>query len=148
MNVITTTPAKTVASTGSRKPRRTKLVVAGVSIAALVAAGGVAVGVADHSHGPSTQLRLTTAVQRAGLVKAERLQGEADARVAVGDVLDRSAQQAVLVKAERLLEQADARAAGDEDTMGQIHAVTGSSPAATEARTRLYQELRSDRPAG
>jgi hypothetical protein len=113
MNVTTTTtPAETVAPTGSPKPRRTKLLVAGVGIAALVAAGGVAVGLAGHTHGPSTQFGQTAAGRQAGLVKAERLQGQVDARAAVGDVLDQSAQQAALTKAERLQDQADARTAG------------------------------------
>ena len=114
MNVITTTPAATASTTLAPQPQRTKRLVVGLVGAAVLFAGGITAVIVDQSNGPSTAPGRSPAVQQAAVTKADRLQADIDARTTSGD-----------------------------DVMAQIHAVTGVSAAAQQARTVLYHELRN-----
>ena len=136
MNVIATTTAPTAASTLARRPKRAKRAVIGLVGATVLIGGGVAAAVLTGSHGPSTAPGPAPALQQAGLVRADRLQGTVDARTVVAAT---PLQQAAVTKGERLQGEADARTSGGETALTQIHRVTGGGHAAQQARTRLYQ---------
>ena len=127
MNVVKSTTAApeaggAVPDAGRRLHGHARLVT-GAVLAALVVAGGTAALLQDghpahRSTGPSLAGSVGSVGSGSAAVKRQRLDQQLDVRTA------------------------DAH---PEDLLSQIHAVTGTSPHATQARTRLYQELSASR---
>ncbi|BEP16604.1 hypothetical protein acdb102_49150 [Acidothermaceae bacterium B102] len=140
MNVIATAPATASSSTLAPQPKRAKRLIIGLVGSAVLVAGAVTTAVVADNHSPATAPGVSPALQQAGLVRADRLQAGLDARTTVATT---PLQQALVTKRDRLQAGLDARTTAGGTVLTQIHAVTGVTTAAQQARTRLYQELRN-----